>query len=173
MLIAAPCVVSLTWTMTDAQNRPIDELATPTEFLFGGNDLLAAVEDAIAGQAAGFETQVQLEPAQAFGDYRPELVCFEPRALFPTELEVGMAFEGLPPGATTADMPPDAIYLVSEIYPDHVVLDANHPLAGMALRLKIKVQAVRPATDEEAEAGTVGSAALSVLSPGEPPSRLH
>jgi FKBP-type peptidyl-prolyl cis-trans isomerase SlyD len=173
MLIAAPCVVSLTWTMTDAQNRPIDALETPTEFLFGGDDLLAGVEDAIAGQSTGFETQVQLEPDQAFGDYRPELVCFEPRSLFPKELEVGMAFEGLPEGCQTPGMPADAIYLVSEIYPDHVVLDANHPLAGMALRLTIQVVAVRAATDEEAEAGTVGTAAVSVLSPAEPPGRLQ
>ena len=44
MLIAPPCVVTLTWTLTDAQNRPIDALDTPTEFLFGGSDLLAGIE---------------------------------------------------------------------------------------------------------------------------------
>lgn len=173
MLIAEPCVVSLTWTMTDAQNRLIDTLETPTEFLFGGSDLLAGIEDAIAGQSAGFEVQVQLEPDQAFGDYRPELVCFEPRRLFPAELEVGIAFEGLPPGATTPGMPADAIYLVSEIYPEHVVLDGNHPLAGMALRLTLKVEAVRAATEAEEEAGSVGGAALSVLSTAAAPPQLQ
>jgi len=173
MLIASPCVVSLTWTMTDAQNRDIDALETPTEFFFGGHDLLAAVEDAIAGQAAGFETQVQIEPEQAFGEYRPELVCFEARTLFPEALEPGMAFEGLPPGATTTGMPADAVYLVTEVYPEHVVLDANHPLAGMAIRLRLKVQGVRAATDEEAEAGSVGSAAVSVLHAAPAPRRLQ
>ena len=43
MLINDPCVVALTWTLDDAQNRPIDTLDTPTEFLFGGDDLLEAV----------------------------------------------------------------------------------------------------------------------------------
>jgi FKBP-type peptidyl-prolyl cis-trans isomerase SlyD len=163
MLIAPPCVVTLTWTLTDAQNRPIDALDTPTEFLFGGSDLLAGIEDAIAGQAAGFETRVQLEPEQAFGDYRSELVCFEPRALFPAELEIGMAFEGLPPGHQSQGMPEGEIYLVTEIYPEHVVLDGNHPLAGLALRIALKVEAVRAATEQEAEAGTVGAAAITVL----------
>lgn len=163
MLISPPCVVTLTWTLTDAQNRAIDALESPTEFLFGGDDLLPAIEDAIAGQSRGFETRVQLEPEQAFGDYRPELVCFEPRSIFPAELEVGLAFEGLPPGHQSADMPGDAIYLVSEIYPEHVVLDGNHPLAGMALRVALKVVDVRAATDEEAEARSVGAAAISVL----------
>lgn len=163
MLIAPPCVVTLTWTLTDAQNRPIDALESPTEFLFGGSDLLSGIEDAIAGQTAGFETRVQLEPEQAFGDYRPELVCFEPRSLFPDELEVGLAFEGLPAGHQSADMPADVIYVVTEIYPEHVVLDGNHPLAGMALRIALKVVDVREATPEEAEAGSVGAAAISVL----------
>lgn len=173
MLIAPPCVVTLTWTLTDAQNRPIDALDTPTEFLFGGSDLLAGIEDALAGQAAGFETRVQLEPEQAFGDYHPELVCFEPRSLFPDELEVGLAFEGLPPGHQSADMPADAIYVVTEIYPEHVVLDGNHPLAGMALRIALKVVDVRAATDEEAEAGSVGAAAVSVLRGRDGDAPLH
>ncbi len=173
MLIAPPCVVALTWTMTDAQNRAVDALETPTEFFFGGQDLLAAVEDAIAGQAAGFTTRVQIEPEQAFGDYRPELVCFEARGLFPDQLEPGMAFEGLPPGARTAGMPADAVYVVTEVYPEHVVLDANHPLAGIAIRLQIKVEAVRAATDEETAAGSVGSAAISVLTTAAAPGRLQ
>lgn len=168
MLIATDCVVSLTWTMTDAQNHPIDALETPTEFLFGGDDLLSAVEDAMAGQSAGFETQVQIEPEHAFGPYQPERVCFEPRSLFPKEVEVGMAFEGLPEGATTPDMPADLIYLVTEVYPEQVVLDGNHPLAGMALRLKIKVQAVRAASAAEIEAGSLGQPALSVLGTAGP-----
>lgn len=163
MLISPPCVVALTWTLTDAQNRPIDALESPTEFLFGGHDLLIGVEDAIAGQSAGFETHIQIEPEQAFGDYKAELVCYEPRSIFPDQLEVGMAFEGLPPGHQSPDMPADAIYLVSEIYPEHVVLDGNHPLAGMALRVALKVVAVRAATEEEAEAGTLGASAVSVL----------
>jgi FKBP-type peptidyl-prolyl cis-trans isomerase SlyD len=83
MMISAPCVVSLSWLLTDAQNRPIDELKDPVEFLFGGDDLLAPVEEALAGHAVGDEVQLQLEPEQAFGDYRSELVCFEDRKLFP------------------------------------------------------------------------------------------
>lgn len=148
MLISDPCVVSLTWKLTDAQNRPIDELTQPVEFYFGGDDLLAKVEQALDGHVPGDELQLQLEPEHAFGDYKPELVCFEDRKLFPDNVEVGMAFEGLPEGAATPGMPADAIYIVTEVYPSHVVLDGNHPLAGMALRLAIQVRDVREATEE-------------------------
>jgi FKBP-type peptidyl-prolyl cis-trans isomerase SlyD len=175
MHISAPCVVSLTWTLTDAQNAPIDDLSEPTEFLFGGDDLLPKVEEALAGQTVGFDTHLHLEPENAFGDYDSALVCFEDRALFPDAVEIGMQFEGLPDGAATPGMPEDAIYTVTEVYPSHVVLDGNHPLAGMALRLHITVRGVREATTEEIAAGSVGdegAAMLQVLPPTDR-SRLH
>ncbi len=175
MNIEAPCVVSLTWTLSDGQNRPIDELAQPTEFFYGGDDLLEKVEEALGGYQAGDDVSIHLEPEHAFGDYDPGLVCFEDRKLFPEQLETGMAFEGLPEGAVTPDMPADTIYLVTEIYPSHVVLDGNHPLAGMSLRMAIKVRGVREATDEEIEAKSVGSSPLQVLGQGKRPAEgpLH
>jgi FKBP-type peptidyl-prolyl cis-trans isomerase SlyD len=163
MEIAKPCVVTLTWNLADAQNRPLDELAEPVDFFFGGDDLLAKVEEALAGHAEGDELHLQLEPVDAFGDYRPELVCFEDRKLFAEPVEAGMAYEGLPKGHATPGMPPDTVYIVTEVYPSHVVLDGNHPLAGMALRLNITVRAVREATEEEVDAGSVGDAAVTVL----------
>ncbi len=175
MIISDPCVVSLTWTLSDGQNRPIDELAQPVEFFFGGNDLLAKVEEALAGHATGDELQLHLEPEHAFGDYHAELVCFEDRKLFPEQLETGMAFEGLPKGHATPDMPADHVYIVTEIYPSHVVLDGNHPLAGMSLRLALKVRDVREATPQEVEARTVGDAPVTVLAstPAAAPGSLH
>lgn len=172
MLISSPCVVSLTWRLADAQGNAIDELADPVEFLVGGDDLLTKVEEALMGQAVGYHVMLHLEPEQAFGDYDPELVFFEDRAIFPGEIEVGMQFDGVPPGAATEGMPQDVIYNVTEVYPDHVVLDGNHPLAGIALRLDVTVRDVRDATDEEIEAGTVSQPAFTVLS-APPGPQLH
>ena len=163
MEIQSPCVVSLTWKLADAQDRPLDELTEPIEFFYGGNDLLAKVEEALPGYGAGAELHLHLEPADAFGDYRPELVCFESRLLFAEPVETGMAYEGLPDGHATPDMPADTVYIVTEVYPSHVVLDANHPLAGMALRLHITVRAVREATEAELEARSVGDTPVTVL----------
>jgi FKBP-type peptidyl-prolyl cis-trans isomerase SlyD len=173
MMIHKPCVVALTWKLADAQGEPIDELTAPVEFFFGGDDLLAKVEEAIEGEQAGFEVHLHLEPEHAFGDYDSRLVCFESRSLFPDEVEPGMRFEGLPAGAATPDMPPDAIYTVTEVYPSHVVLDANHPLAGMALRLHLTVRDVREASDDEIEAGSVGSGPFDVQIPMASPRNLQ
>ncbi len=172
MPISPPCVVSLVWRLRDAQGQPIDELADPVEFLVGGEDLLPKVEEALLGHDVGYEVSLHLEPEHAFGDYDADLVFFEDRAIFPESVEVGMQFDGVPEGAKTANMPADAIYTVTEVYPDHVVLDGNHPLAGMALRLDVTVRDVREATEDEIEAGGVGQPAVTVLS-APSGTRLH
>jgi len=170
MDITAPCVVTLIWCLTDTNGQLIDELTDPVEFFYGGDDLLAKVEEAIAGQAAGHQAHLHLEPEHAFGDYDPALVCFEARSLFPKELVPGMPFEGLPSGSATPGMPGDVLYIVTEVYPDHVVLDGNHPLAGMALRLALKVRDVRPATAQEIEQRSVGEPVFGIA-PNAPASR--
>jgi FKBP-type peptidyl-prolyl cis-trans isomerase SlyD len=162
MIIDKPCVVALTWKLADAQNQPIDELREPTEFLWGGDDLLPRLEQALQGLEPGSEVDLHLEPEHAFGDYDPALVCFEARSLFPEGIEAGMRIEGLPEGAVTPGMPDDALYTITEIYPEHVVLDGNHPLAGIALRLQVKVVEVREASEEELEAGSVGDSPFAV-----------
>ena len=173
MLITPPCVVSLVWTLSDAQGQTLDELTDPVEFFYGGDDLLPKLEEALADQTTGFETELHLEPEQGFGEYDPALVCFESRSLFPEHIEVGMQFDGLPEGAATPDMPAQAIYTLTELYPDHVVLDGNHPLAGIALRLKVKVHAVREATEDETAARSVDEGAVSLLHAAPASPHLH
>jgi len=173
MLISSPCVVSLTWRLEDTQGHLIDELEAPVEFFVGGDDLLAKVEEALIGQETGFTVQLHLEPEHAFGDYEPELVFFEDRAIFPESVEAGMQFDGPPPGAKTEGLSQDAIYTVTEVYPSHVVLDGNHPLAGIALRLDLKVLDVREATEDEIENGSVSAGGVTVLQTAPPSDKLH
>jgi len=106
MLITSPCVVSLTWRLQDTQGNLIDELADPVEFFFGGDDLLAKVEEALLDQGAGFAAVLHLEPEHAFGDYHPELVFFEERSVFPEAVEVGMQFDGVPKVPAHRTCPP-------------------------------------------------------------------
>ena len=164
MLIHAPCVVSLTWHLADAQGQAIDDLTEPLEFFFGGDDLLPKLEEALAGQQKGFQVDLKLEPEQGFGEYKADLVCFEQRSLLPEHIEEGMQFDGLPAGAASAGMPQDTVYTLTEIYPSHVVLDGNHPLAGIGLQLAVTVCEVREATEDEVAAKSVATSEISVLS---------
>ena len=156
MQVTPKCGVALTWTLKDTLGEVLDELEAPVDFLVGGGDLLAKIEEALQGHVAGDKVDLHLEPEEAFGDYDEQLVFLEDRKLFPQELEEGMTFEQLPPGAK-ADTTKGTLYTVTEIYPDHVVIDGNHPLAGIAIRLRMKVEGVREATEEEIGSGTAGT----------------
>ena len=125
------------------------------------------------GQAAGFETALALQPEEAFGEYDSGLVCFEARSLFPDGVEPGLQIEGLPEGAATEGMPADTVYTVTEVYPEHVVLDGNHPLAGIGLRMYLTLLDVRAATEQEAEAGSVGEPIFMVQTGAPPDEPLH
>lgn len=168
MEVTEQCVVALTWTLKDTLGEELDVLDEPVEFLVGGDDLLKRVEEALQGHTVGQALDLHLEPEEAFGDYDENLIFLEPLALFPKEIEEGMTFEAsaLPKGCS--EVPPDLLYTVSEIYPEHVVLDGNHPLAGIALRLHLKIEGVREATEEEIGRGTMGTGFFRIapMAPG-------
>jgi FKBP-type peptidyl-prolyl cis-trans isomerase SlyD len=155
MKIEKNTVVSLRYKLTDAQNNIIEEPDSPMVYLHGGYEgTFPKIETLLDGQDVGYEASIQLEPSEAFGEYDPELLKIEPRARFPEPLEVGMQFEGVPDaeeeGAGDVDDEP-LIYTVTDVADSQVVLDGNHPLAGMALRFWVQVEDIRAATDEEIE----------------------
>jgi FKBP-type peptidyl-prolyl cis-trans isomerase SlyD len=166
MKIEKNTIVSLRYKLTDAQNNVIEEPDSPMVYLHGGYEgTFPKIESLLDGQDVGYEATIQLEPNEAFGEYDPELLKIEPRTRFPEPLEVGMQFEGVPDSDTdeesddisaSADDSDDAddeplIYTVTDVADNQVVLDGNHPLAGMALRFWVQVEDVRAATEDEIE----------------------
>ncbi len=156
MKIEKNTIVSLRYKLTDAQNNVIEEPDSPMVYLHGGYEgTFPKIETLLDGQDIGYEATIQLEPNEAFGEYDPELLKIEPRTRFPEPLEVGMQFEGVPDaeeddGTDDLDDEP-LIYTVTDVADNQVVLDGNHPLAGMALRFWVQVEDVRAATDDEIE----------------------
>ena len=166
MKIQKNTIVSLRYKLTDAQNNVIEEPDSPMIYLHGGYEgTFPKIEALVDGQDIGYEATIQLEPNEAFGEYDPELLKIEPRARFPEPLEVGMQFEGVPDAESesddatltaSAEEDEDAdaeplIYTVTDVADNQVVLDGNHPLAGMALRFWVQVEDVRAATEDEIE----------------------
>ena len=151
--------VSLRYKLTDAQNNVLEEPDAPMVYLHGGYEgTFPKIENILDGQDIGYEASIQLEPGEAFGEYDPELLKIEPRTRFPEPLEVGMQFEGVPDAdeqeesLELADLEDEPlIYTVTDVADSQVVLDGNHPLAGMSLRFWVQVEDIRAATDEEIE----------------------
>jgi FKBP-type peptidyl-prolyl cis-trans isomerase SlyD len=154
MQIVQDTVVSLNYELTNSEGELIEKTEAPIEYLHGGYDgIFSKVEEALNGKAAGESCAVYLQPTDAFGEYDEKLVQIEARSKFPSKIEVGMRFEG-----EAGDSGQTLVYTVTDIADDKVVVDGNHPLAGMALRFECTVNAVRAATDEELEHGHVHGA---------------
>ncbi|MGP1684082.1 MAG: FKBP-type peptidyl-prolyl cis-trans isomerase, partial [Giesbergeria sp.] len=102
MEITEHCIVALTWVLKDTLGEELDVLDEPVEFLVGGHDLLARVEQALQGHSTGATLDLHLEPEEAFGEFDEELLFLEPLAIFPKGIEEGMSFEGtaLPAGVS-------------------------------------------------------------------------
>ena len=153
MKITQNTVVTMHHKVLNAQGQLLDKTQEPTSYLHGGyNNTLPKIEEALEGKAVGEQVSVQVEPADGFGEYDADLVKVEPRTLFPAELEVGMQFEGSPDDVPNAEM---RLFTVTDIADGKVVLDGNHPLAGMALRFALNVVEVRKAAEEEIAHGHV------------------
>jgi FKBP-type peptidyl-prolyl cis-trans isomerase SlyD len=166
MKIEKNTIVSLRYKLSDAQNNIIEEPDTPMVYLHGGySGTFPKIESLLDGKDIGFETTVQLEPQDAFGEYDPNLLKIEPRERFPEPLEIGMQFEGVPEEQSSEEFEAASlnevddddddqevdtlIYTVTDLADKQVVLDGNHPLAGMALRFWLQVEDVRQATEDE------------------------
>jgi FKBP-type peptidyl-prolyl cis-trans isomerase SlyD len=108
---------------------------------YGG--LLEGLERALEGKSAGETVHVQLEPEDAFGDYDADLVRLEPAERYGEGIAAGMQVEE----------EDGSLYIVTDVADGKVVLDGNHPLAGMALRFSVDVLAVRNAKPEEIAQG--------------------
>ena len=148
MKIAKNTVVTVHYKLSDAQGNLIEESSEPMVYLHGGYEgTLPKIEEALDGKEAGYTTELQVEPDDAFGEYDSNLVKVEARNRLPTPLEVGMQFEGTPDGDDEDEQA--LIFTVTDIADDKVVLDGNHPLAGIALRFDLTVGDVRDATEEE------------------------
>jgi len=143
--IAKNTVVSLEVELSDIWGNAIQRSEEPVQYLHGGyGNIFPAAEAALEGRRVKDRVEVRLEPEEAFGDYDENLLRVEPRSRFPETLETGMRFEGAADGSDE-----DLIFTVTDIAAGKVVLDANHPLAGVAIKFSCTVVAVRPATEAE------------------------
>lgn len=152
MLIHRNTVVTLDYDVKDADGNVIDEGVEPLVYLHGGyGGVFDRIEEMLQDKTTGDTLAVKLQPTEAFGEYDAEQVIIEPRDVFPENIEVGMQFErGEENGEEDG-----VLYTITDIADDKVIVDGNHPLAGVALLFTCTVKGVRAATDNEIAHGHV------------------
>lgn len=148
MQISRNHVVTLIYQVHDQEGNLVDAGTEPLVYLHGGYDgLFDAMETALQGKASGDTFRVKLTAEEAFGDYDDSLVSVEPRNLFPPNIQIGTQVE-----SDGEDGEPQ-LYTITAIDKNTVVVDGNHPLAGLDLVFSGSIAEVRPATAAEIAAG--------------------
>ena len=151
LTIQKNCLVTLDYTVFDIENNLLDSGATPLVYLHGGyGDVFEKLEKALEGKSVGDSVHIQLLPHEAFGEYRQELVLVEDRSMFEDDIAVGQNVE-MVFGEDDGEEEMLLTYTVIEILEDRVILDANHPLAGVTIVFDGTVIGVREATSDEIE----------------------
>jgi FKBP-type peptidyl-prolyl cis-trans isomerase SlyD len=152
MLIRENTVVSIDYVLTDAAGAVLDRSAegSPLSYLQGASNIIPGLERALEGKTQGESLQVEVVPAEGYGDYDQDLVQVVSRELFEDAdaLEPGMRFQASSDSGTL-------LVTVTDVSDDGVTVDGNHPLAGQTLTFDVTVADVREATEEELAHGHV------------------
>ena len=106
---------------------------------------MPALQQALIGMSVGDEKDVVVTPTDGYGEWDSDAFELVPRGTFPPELALTQGM-----GLNMRDQMRRVYKVhVSDIRPDSVLLDFNHPLAGETLYFRVKIAALRAATPEE------------------------
>ncbi len=108
----------------------------PMELTIGDRKLIGCFEQSVVGMSEGEKRTVHIEPKQAMGEKRPELVYQVNRNLVPEQhedLKIGnrVKVEGIDEGTVKGR--------VTKLSDQQVTIDANHPLAGETLIFDVEL----------------------------------
>lgn len=145
-------VAVLNFTLKNKDGEIIDQTNDGTfAYLHGARNLIPGLENALENKKAGDKTSVVIEPKDAYGERNLGKIERVPLDMFPPDVEIkeGMQFE-----SDSTDGEP-VIVTVTEIDAGEVVIDGNHPMAGIQLHFEVELVEVRDATKEELEHGHV------------------
>jgi len=132
--------VKIEYTLTDEKGKVLDTSKgkEPLTYIDGEGQIIPGLEKALRGLHAGDQKRVVVPPEEAYGPVKP-LIEVPKERIPPQAQRVGYSLM-----VRNGDRPPIPVQ-VKEIKEKTIVLDANHPLAGMSLTFEVKVVGVEPA----------------------------
>jgi len=146
-MIAENTVASIQYTLKNDAGEILDQSSenNPLQFIHGKKNIIPGLEKELEGKKIGEKFTVRILPENAYGVTVPEMIQSVPIDQFKNipNLQVGMSFQVNTTNGGTV------IVRAVEVTDAHVVLDGNHPLAGVPLNFEVEVVGVRPATEEE------------------------
>jgi len=150
-------LVSLTYAIRDEHGSVLEQHDVPVSYIHGGDaELIGGMDRAVAGKRAGDAVELLVSPEQGFGRHDPALTFTDDIDNVPPELrrlgaEVTMQNEA---GETRT-------FYVTRIENGRLTVDGNHPMAGKTLKVRVRIEAVRDATQTDLLALSGGSHRLN------------
>lgn len=150
MKIAENKVAKIHYTVS-AQGTELDSSKDkePLAYLAGKGFLVPGLEEALMGHEVGEQFSVEVPADKAYGQRDDHLMQSVPKSMFEgMDVEPGMQFRASTDGG-------EQTVMILEVNDEDVVVDGNHPLAGMDLFFEVSIEEVRDASAEELEHGHV------------------
>lgn len=135
-------LVSISLTTEDKAGNLLAE-SEDVIYLHGGyGQMFQKLEDELEGKHAGDSFSLFLTPKEAFGEHDESLVVKEPLEDLPEDINLGMEFES---------ENEEKIWVVESIEDGYAILNANHELAGIPVRISGEVLELQQLSDEGAQ----------------------
>jgi FKBP-type peptidyl-prolyl cis-trans isomerase SlyD len=139
-------VVSIDYTLRDDKNNLLDTTsdAEPLDYLHGFENIIPGLEKVLEGKSEGDHFLVNIPAEDAYGRRDEKLIAEVPLENFKGAAEVkpGMQFH-------TRDSSGIRLITVTGVADNVVIVDGNHPLAGLDLNFDVTIAGVREASEEE------------------------
>jgi FKBP-type peptidyl-prolyl cis-trans isomerase SlyD len=166
--------ITISYVLKDTNGRVIEEIPPthPVVYIHGLSEFVPqGLQKALEGLKIGQRAIVPLVFADAYGPYQNDLVLEVPKEELKEvgQLWVGMEIEMVQdefenmenwkapddPADLFRDDEPDepSLFVIREIREKSVILDGNHPLAGMDLTFEVQVVAIEQPSVHELEQG--------------------
>ena len=126
----------LEYTMRDDAGAVLDSSteAEPLVFTQGEHQIIVGLERAVVGMGVGEEKRLTVAPEEAYGPVDPDALAEVPRESIPVDAQsAGQQLVARSPDGSTR------VVRVKEVREGTVLLDLNHPLAGMTLHFAVRV----------------------------------
>lgn len=148
--IANDAVVEFNYTLSDKDGKVLDksEGRGPLAYIQGKQNIVPGLEKQMTGKKVGDKFTANVPCVEAYGEYHEGMVQAVDKKQFDgiDNLALGMQFQV----QTEQGL---ILVQVKEILDDKVVLDGNHPLAGVDLTFDVEIVSLREATEEEISHG--------------------
>lgn len=108
---------------------------TPVTMQLGSGELMQVIEQRIQGLSEGAHETFTFAPGEAFGAYQESLIERVARSSVPADMELAVDSVFAFPAPDGSRYPG----LVRELGDDYALVDFNHPLAGRAVSVEVRI----------------------------------